>query len=304
MSPIKCLASVSLAIALSTLQAEPRCPGNVLSLPLRLVQNTLIVVPVEINQSVPYDFVVDTGAQVTTVDSSLAAELRLKPEGTTGVDGVATSSRSGYVHLDLLQAGTHSIPNSLVVIQELAQLRGADAGIRGILGESFLAHFDLLIDNRQHILCLDDSNALASAIKGKHVDLAEPKGAKKDLPFTRPLIVGVRFSGSDTDPILLRLDSGSNVAVIYAPNPGDRNNSGARSSQLKRVVNGVEQAFAVLPPQDIQVGTHLVRHVSFVMPMNSIGNNSNPREDGLLPTAAFQRVFISYGGGYAALDPW
>jgi hypothetical protein len=304
MSPIKCFSSVSLAIALSTVQAEPSCPGNVPSLPLRLVQNSLIVVPIQINQSGPYDFLVDTGAQVTTIDRALATELRLKVEGTTGVDGVATSSRSGYAHLDLLQAGTHSIPNSLVVIQELAQLRGADARIRGILGESFLAHFDLLIDNRQHILCLDDSNALASAIKGKHVDLAEPKGAKEDLPFMRPLIVGARFSGSDTGPVLLRLDSGSNVPVIYATNPGARNNSGGRSSQLKRVVNGVEQAFVVLPPQDIQVGTDLVRQLSFVMPMNSIGNNSNPREDGLLPTMAFQRVFISYGSGYAALDPW
>jgi hypothetical protein len=73
---------------------------------------------------------------------------------------------------------------------------------------------------------------------------------------------------------------------------------------LKRVVNGVEQAFAILPPQDVEVGSHLVRQISFVTPINSIGNKPTLREDGLLPAMAFQRVFISYGGGYAALAPW
>ena len=50
------------------LHAEPHCPGNVTSVPLRLVQRSQIVVPVMINRSGPYDFMVDTGAQVTTVD--------------------------------------------------------------------------------------------------------------------------------------------------------------------------------------------------------------------------------------------
>jgi Aspartyl protease len=304
MSPIKCLASVSLAIALSTLQAEPRCPRNVASLPLRLAQNSLIVVHVQINQSGPYDFVVDTGAQVTTIDSSLASELRLKLQGTTGVDGVATSTRTAYAYLEQLEAGTHAVPNSLAVIQDLAQLRAADPRIRGILGENFLAHFDLLIDNRQLILCLDDSDALAPAVKGKHVELAQPKGSREDLPFTRPIIVSARFGGSDADPVLLRLDSGSNAPVLYAADPRIRKTSGAKTSLLKRVVNGVEQAFAVLPAQDIQVGSQLVRQVSFVMPMNSTGYDSTLREDGLLPTMAFQCVFISYRDRYAAVEPW
>ncbi len=73
---------------------------------------------------------------------------------------------------------------------------------------------------------------------------------------------------------------------------------------LKRVVKGVEQAFAVLPAQDILVGACLVRQISFVMPLNEVGSGPSPREDGLLPTSAFERVFISYSKNYAALDPW
>jgi Aspartyl protease len=79
MSLVRFTTSASLAIlALPALYAVPRCPGNVVSLTLRLVQSSLIIVPVEINHSGPYDFLVDTGAQITTVDSSLAVNLGLK----------------------------------------------------------------------------------------------------------------------------------------------------------------------------------------------------------------------------------
>src|SRR5664279_2084008 len=119
MSLIQCLSSIGLAaVTLSTLYAEPRCPKNVDSLTLRVVQSSLIVVPVRINQTGPYDFLVDTGAQVTTVDSSLASDLRLESEGTTGVDGVVTHARDTFAYLDLVQAGTHSVADSLAVIED------------------------------------------------------------------------------------------------------------------------------------------------------------------------------------------
>jgi hypothetical protein len=119
------------------------------------------------------------------------------------------------------------------------------------------------------------------------------------------MIVSVRLTTADVTPVLLRLDSGSNVALLYAARPRPlRASVVSRAPVLKRVVNGVEQAFAVLPAQDILVGACPVRQVSFVIPMNEVGTDPIPREDGLLPTAAFKRVFISYSENYAALDPW
>jgi hypothetical protein len=305
MSLIKFLTFVSFAIlAHQTLHAAPRCPGNVASLPLRLVQNSVIVVPVQINGSGPYDFVVDTGAQVTTVDSSLASELHLKTEGVRGVSGVATYARSAFAYLGLLQAGADSVSNSLVVIQELRQLKAADPRISGILGGTFLEHFDILIDNRQRLLCLDDSNKLAVAIKGEHLALVDPRGSQEDLPFTRPMIVAARLPGFDAAPVLLRLDSGSNVPLLYTGGNRLSGNSSPGSVILRRNVNGTEQEFVVLPAQDVQVGRHVGHQISFVVPRTSIGNGPAPREDGLLPTLAFQRVFISSSRRYVALDPW
>ena len=95
MSTFKWLSSIALAaIMLPALHAEPHCPGNVASLRLRLVQRSQIIVPVVINHTGPYDFLVDTGAQVSIVDPALAADLHLKIEGTTGLVGVGFHTQS------------------------------------------------------------------------------------------------------------------------------------------------------------------------------------------------------------------
>jgi hypothetical protein len=276
--------------------------GNVSSLVLRRVQDALIVVRVQINHTGPYDFLVDTGAQIVTIDPSLASDLHLKIEGATGVSGVATHSRSAFAYLDLIEAGRQQEPNVLAVIQDIAELNAADPHIRGILGENFLVHFDLLIDNRQRILCLDGSGILARTITGRHIPLEQPHLAQGDLPFTRPIIVAVRLNADDVAPVLLRLDSGSNAPLLYAVPPRILGTSGRPAQLLKRRVNGIEQAFAVLPAQDILVGGCPVRQVSFVVPMSAIGTDPNPREEGVLPTIAFERVFISYSDNYAVVD--
>jgi hypothetical protein len=292
------------ALTLNVLYAKPHCPGNVPSLTLRNVKGSLIVVPVRINHTGPYDFLVDTGSQTMSVDPALASELDLRSQGTIGVGGVATYARGTFAYLNIVEVGMNSVPNTMALIQDLAELKSADSHIRGVLGENFLEHFDMLIDNRQHILCLDDSKTLARAVKGERVALADPYGPQDDLPFMRPMMLSARFSAFDSKPWLLRLDSGSNAPVLYSANPRLRKASTNRASLLMRVVNGVEQGFAVLPPQDIHVGPHALKQVAFMMPMNAIGNGPAPREDGLLPTGAFQRVFISSASGYSVLELW
>jgi hypothetical protein len=64
-------ASVSFAaIFLTPLMAAPHCPAKVAGLPMRIVQGSMIIVPLQIDGCGPYDFLVDTGAQTSTVDAS------------------------------------------------------------------------------------------------------------------------------------------------------------------------------------------------------------------------------------------
>ena len=78
MPNFKWFASLVFATSMvSALTAETRCPGNVPSLPFRLVNRYQMIVAVSVNHSGPYDFLLDTGMQVTAVDLSLATELHL-----------------------------------------------------------------------------------------------------------------------------------------------------------------------------------------------------------------------------------
>ena len=106
---IQLIVAVSLAnLSLPVLQAKSRCPGGAASVTPRFVQRALIVIPVRINQTGPYDFVVDTGSQVTVIDPSLALELDLKPQGTVGLVSVASYAHASITALDRLE------PSSIV----------------------------------------------------------------------------------------------------------------------------------------------------------------------------------------------
>jgi hypothetical protein len=147
MSTLKWLASITLAAAiLPVLHAEPHCLGNVPSLRLRLVRRSQIIVPVQINHTGPYDFLVDTGAQVTTVDSALAAELHLTLEGRIGLVGIGFHTHPSFAHLEILEADSHATANPMVVVHNVGYLQVADPHIRGILGGNFMGHFDVVIE--------------------------------------------------------------------------------------------------------------------------------------------------------------
>ena len=147
MSNFNWLSSFLLAAIIPTLSAETHCPGNVASIPFRLVNRYQIVLPVLINHSGPYDFLLDTGTDTTIVAPSLAAELQLATQGAAVVSGAAFHESATFAQLDLLEAGSHAVSGQEVLVYGLMNLRSVDSRIRGILGEDFLAHFYMLIDN-------------------------------------------------------------------------------------------------------------------------------------------------------------
>ena len=215
---IPLLVSVTMAtVTLSTLQAESHCPAGIASVTPRFVQRALIVIPVRINQAGPFDFMVDTGSQVTVVDPSLASELHLKPQGTVGLVSsrqlrAGVADRSGH---DWKQTPTLS-KSHLSWSRTCGQIQAADPRIRGVLGENFLAHFDLLIDYAHKLLCLDETSAMRESVRGEHILARGTEHPENELPFTERLVISVHLSGTGTRQILLQLDSGSDGLVLYA----------------------------------------------------------------------------------------
>jgi Aspartyl protease len=251
---IHLLAAVSLALTIApAVEAEPRCPGNTASVTPRFVQHALIVIPVRINQSVPFDFMVDTGSQVTVIDPSLAAELSLKAKGRVGLVSVASFAQASATVLDTLEADSKVVEKSPAIVQDLRQIQAADPRIRGVLGESFLAHFDLLVDYGHKLLCLDETSAMRGSVRGERIPFVRPQHPEDEFSFMERLVISVRLSETGKQPILLQLDSGSDGPILY---PGSRQpevQALVRSAALQGgSATGAQRAFAVVPPQNIQ----------------------------------------------------
>jgi Aspartyl protease len=303
MSLIRCIGFVSLtAVFLTTLHAAPRWPANIASVTPRLVRHSLIAIPVKVNDKGPFDFIVDTGSQITVVDLSLASELGLKPQGRVGLVSVASFAHASVAVLDTLEADSHMVEKNFVVVEDLGRIQAADPRIRGILGENFLAHFDMLIDYTHKLLCLDETSAMRDSLRGERIPFVVSEHPEDELPFMERLVIPVHLSGNGSRPILLQLDSGSDGSILYASGK-------ANQGILKPVilqgsgVGNAKRGFAVLPPQDMQIGTRILSNISFVTPL-SVEKNLPPRNaDGLLSTLLFQRVFISGGDHYVVFDP-
>jgi len=304
MTTFKGFASLVLAATIaSTLSAETHCPGNVASLPFRLVNHHQIIVSVSINQTGPYSFLVDTGAETTEIDPALASELHLKVHGATKIEGVGFEASVSYAQVDLLEAGSHAVINQNVLVYELSNLQSAGLSIRGILGEDVLEHFDVLIDNAHNLLCLDDSGAMRTAVKGQHIALVAPAPAADGVAARHSLIVVARLSDG-TRPVRLWLDSGSNVPFLYNPS-GYLAQRASQSAPLQGIgANAAQQSFSALAPQDVKIGSLELSNVSFIAPMGSKKNSKIAEFDGLLATELFRRVFIDHADHFAVLEPW
>ena len=125
---------------------------------------------------------VDTGSQLNVIDPALAAQLNLKLQGTVGLVATAAYSQASVGVLDSLQAGSQMVFKPLVIIQDLGSIQAADPSIRGVLGENFIAHFDLLIDYGRRLLCLDEAKLIENDVPGERIPLVTPKTPGNEMP--------------------------------------------------------------------------------------------------------------------------
>jgi hypothetical protein len=291
------------ATMLSTVSAETHCPGNVESLPLYPVNGHLFVMDVSVNHSGPYKFLLDTGTQFTIVDSALAFELHLSNQGAADVVGAGFDESAFLATLDHIAAGSHALASQDVFVYDLDHLHSIDLHIRGIVGEDFLAHYDMLIDNAHAMLCLDESGAMRRSIKGQHFGLLMPAqtGGGKQLP--RTLIVSARLSNGKR-PVRLKLDSGTNAAILYNAPEFLVLGSFQGAALHGAGGDGVQRKFASLPPLDVKIGALAMEKVSFLTPAGGERNPQIGEIDGLMDVGHFRRVFIDHADHFAVLEPW
>lgn len=115
-----------------------------------------IVVPVELNDTGPYDFVVDTGATFTCVDQSIAERLELpKPSGMVGYGATIGQSGSVALHrIQTLRVGDASASELIACALDLRGMNKAGLEVDGLLGLNFLKSYKVTIDFERQVLIL------------------------------------------------------------------------------------------------------------------------------------------------------
>jgi hypothetical protein len=135
--------------------------------------------------------------------------------------------------------------------------------IRGIFCDDFLEHFDMLIEHRQKMLCLEDSGAMRAEVRGTHIALVTADRAPGGAPLPAFLIVSARVSDG-TPPVRLKLDSGTNAPFLDNSSGHMAPISFGGGSVVGNGADGDEKVLSALPPLDVENGSLKLPGLTFM----------------------------------------
>jgi predicted aspartyl protease len=152
---IRALLVAALFITPTLLTAATSCSAN-LAVPRATSNRYQVIVEAYINGAGPYDFLLDTGSQVTMIDESLASELNIESTTAAAVVGVSLNGKGAkYALVNSVRVGKNADVQSLYVLAfDMKEIQAAGHTLRGLIGGDFLAHFNATIDNRHNRVCL------------------------------------------------------------------------------------------------------------------------------------------------------
>ena len=239
--------------------------------------------------------------QTTTVDQSLAGELHAVPQGTPVVEGIGFAAKASSARLDQLTVGPYTVINQTVLVYKLPA--GGVLPVRGILGEDFLEHFDMLIDNGHSFLCLDDSGAMRADMKGPRTPLVSAGRAYEGGTSCGFLLIEAHLPDR-TEPVRLWLDTGANVSFLFKLSDYLFRRLERESASPRIWLLGCLYLVLALPAQDMEIGSLRLHDVPFYTPAIKQKNLQVSEFDGLLSTWLFRRVFIDHADHFAVLETW
>ena len=122
------------------------------AIPFKLDDNGAVVVPVRINGAGPFPFLIDTGSSHSAIADSLATQLRLPTVAKAEVVSASGQSMRPVAQLASTAVGAAVRGGLLASVLPSATLVNLGAGVRGVLGQDFLATFDYTLDYRRREL--------------------------------------------------------------------------------------------------------------------------------------------------------
>jgi predicted aspartyl protease len=253
----------------------------------RLVQDYLIIVPVQINDdSETLEFLLDTGTNTSIIIPEVAARLNLRPVDRTEIVTVTGSIIASRSFLPRLTLGGKSSANTEILWSDLPELRRLDNRVSGILGQNFLAQFNFTLDFRERRINFAemDANQFARAVR---------------VPFEKDegrILLNLKLKQTTLKFVF---DSGAADLMLFASGCQKLAGQIERSEQVTQVSTNAGKSLTQTGWLDkLQFGDKVMRRVTVAL-LNEVERT----EDGLLPMRLFRSVYFNNQAGYLMLNP-
>ena len=274
-------------------QTEPT--AKIVTVRVKLDDLSMIIVPISINGSGPYDFMLDTGCSKTIVDQKLAEKLHLLRVGEGTVVGVLASAKMAVVHANSISIAGAEVSGGDVYSSEHLTTTGK---VLGVLGEDFLKNFDVLIDYRHEVIQLEPAGgSMAETAIGEHLSL-ELNGTYHGQPTHNRLVISGHIQELGDKPMALLLDSGVNSLTVFqdALGSGANQQTPLRIGSFNKWISSPAQTRQV---RSLSLGGNSVSNLTVV----ALSRRADVDTDGLIPTSLFRSIFISHRGRFVILNP-
>jgi Aspartyl protease len=288
-------------------------PIKTVTLSFRSNSGPFVIIPVMVNGTGPYDFVLDTGSTSTLIDASLFKTLGLRQEGTTELtssvadhqmQATATVSEvtlNGISATALKVVSVDNFDSRVGAGLRNSGVSGAErTAVRGILRENFLDQFDLLIDNVGRLVTLNATEGLTQMFDGERLPLSPTSSFEGNVVNHRPMVSATVMNYSNR-PLRLLLDTASNfLAIVPGKGALGGGTQGGNAAPVEIMTLGGKVACAAWKDQ-LRWGLTSVNKVDIVS--CSTARAEALDNQGSMPTFIFKRILISHAKKYVVLNP-
>jgi predicted aspartyl protease len=242
-----------------------------------------LTVPVLVEGSGPYAFMIDTGSQATAVTQEIRSALALPAAGTATLVGMASRRQVDLVDVGRIEFGSNSFTNFTAPVLEREHV-GAD----GIIGLDALQDFRVLLDFRKQTIAVEDANTRDRGSGFEIVVRARTRLGQ--LLITDALIEGVRAT--------VIIDTGAQASLA---NTALRERIRAKRAQEVRTtdVNGVDLMGDLVFVRDLTIEGMSLSNVPLTFAdtpaFEALGLHDQPAISlGMQHLALFDRVAIDF----------
>ena len=251
---------------------------------LETERNHRLTVPVMIEGSGPYAFMIDTGSQATAITHEIRNTLALQSVGTATLVGMASRREVELVDVDRIDFGSYTYSNFTAPV-----LAREHVGADGIIGLDALQDFRVVIDFRKQTIAVEDA-ATKQGRSGYEI-VVRARQRLGQLLITDALVEGVRAT--------VIIDTGAQASL---GNTALREKLRAKRAQnvITTDVNGVDLVGELAFVRSLAIEGLALRDVPLTFAdtpaFAALGLTNQPTISiGMQHLALFDRVAIDFG---------